>query len=158
MGLFDSLAKQAMGSLLGGSNSGGGLDFGAITSLLSNQAQASEAVSGLFNQIGGVSGLLEKFNQAGLGEVASSWVGTGDNQSVEPGQVESAIGPDQIQNFAGKLGLQSSQILPLLAQFLPVIIDKLTPSGAVETEQPSSDTLQNVMASIVKNVLGGGRA
>jgi uncharacterized protein YidB (DUF937 family) len=158
MGLFDSLAKQAMSSLLGGSSSGGGLDLGAITSLLSNQAQASEAVSGLFNQVGGVNGLLEKFNQAGLGDAVSSWVGTGANQPIEASQLESAVGPDLIQGFASKLGLQGSQILPLLTQFLPVIIDKLTPSGAVESNQPSSDTLQNVLASVVKGALGGGRA
>lgn len=158
MGLFDSLAKQAMSSLLGGSNSAGGLDFGALTGLLSNQGQASEAVSGMLDQVGGMSGLMEKFKQAGLGDAAESWVGTGDNQPVAPEQVEAAIGPDVIQGFASKLGLNGSQILPLLAQFLPMIIDKLTPAGQLENEQPSTDTLQNVFASVIKSTLGGGRA
>ena len=77
MGLLDSLAKQAMGSLLGGSNASGGLDLSTLTNVFANQGQASDAVSSLLGQVGGMSGLMEKFNQAGLGDVAKSWVGTG---------------------------------------------------------------------------------
>ena len=157
MGLFDSLAKQAMGSLLGGSNASGGLDLSTLTNVFANQGQTSDAVSGLLGQLGGMSGLMEKFNQAGLGDVAKSWVGTGENQPIEPGQIESAIGPDALQGFASKLGVDASKIMPLLAQFLPVIIDKLTPNGSIESEQPSGDSLQNVFASVIKSTLGGGK-
>lgn len=158
MGLFDSIARQAMGSLLGGSKAAGGLDLGALMSIFSNQGQASDAVSSLLGQIGGLSGLIDRFNQAGLGDVAHSWVGTGENQAVEPSQLESAFGPELIQGFASKLGLDSSQIMPILSQFLPVIIDKLTPNGRIEADQPTGDSLQNVFASVIKSALGGGRA
>ncbi len=157
MGLFDSLAKQALGGLLGGSNSGG-IDIGALMKLAANSDQASGAVSGLLDQVGGLSGLVSKFQSAGLGDVAASWIGSGENQPVGPEKIESAIGGDIVQGFASKLGLQSSQLLPLLSQFLPVIIDKLTPNGQVENDQPSADAMQNVIASVLKDGLGGLKA
>lgn len=157
MGLFDSLAKQAMNSLLGGSNASGGIDVGTLMNLFSNQGKTSEAVSGLLGQVGGLPGLMEKFNQAGLGDIAKSWVGTGENQPIEPSQIETAIGPEALQGFASKLGIDASRIMPLLAQFLPVIIDKLTPNGSVENENPSVDSLQNAFASIIQSTLGGSK-
>ncbi len=144
MGLFDALAKQAIGSILGGGGS-----------------QPSDLLSSLLNQAGGLPGLMQKFNQAGLSEVFASWVSTGDNQAVQPAQLEQALGSEAISGLAGKLGLDTSTVLPLLSQFLPQVIDKLTPKGAVENPNPSSDQLQNVLASVMKGGLGsllGGRA
>jgi uncharacterized protein YidB (DUF937 family) len=147
-----------MSSLLGGSQSPGGLDLSTLMSLATKQGQASEALSDLINQAGGLSGVLEKFQQAGLGDTASSWIGTGANQPIEGSQMESALGSAPIQDVATKLGLQHSQIVSLLAQFLPVIIDKLTPTGSVGDNQPSADTMQNVFASIIKGGFSSGKA
>ena len=36
--------------------------------------------------LGGLGGLLEKFQQSGHGDVAKSWVGSGQNQPISPGQ------------------------------------------------------------------------
>jgi uncharacterized protein YidB (DUF937 family) len=144
MGLFDSLAKQAMGSLLGG-----------------NSGQPSDLLTSLLNQAGGLPGLKEKFNQAGLTEVFASWVSTGENKTVQPAQMEQALGADAVADLAQKLGLNVNMVLPLISQFLPQVIDKLTPKGVVEDQQPSSDQLQNVLASVMKGGLGsffGGRS
>jgi uncharacterized protein YidB (DUF937 family) len=35
--------------------------------------------------LGGLGGLLEKFQQSGHGDVAKSWVGSGQNQPISPG-------------------------------------------------------------------------
>jgi uncharacterized protein YidB (DUF937 family) len=144
MGLFDSLAKQAMGSLLGG-----------------NSGQPSDLLTSLLNQAGGLPGLKQKFNQAGLTEVFASWVSTGENKTVQPAQMEQALGADAVADLAQKLGLNVNMVLPLISQFLPQVIDKLTPKGVVEDQQPSSDQLQNVLASVMKGGLGsffGGRS
>jgi uncharacterized protein YidB (DUF937 family) len=144
MGLFDSLAKQAMGSLLGG-----------------NSGQPSDLLSSLLNQAGGLPGLKQKFNQAGLTEIFASWVSTGENKIVQPAQMEQALGADAVADLAQKLGLNVNMVLPLISQFLPQVIDKLTPKGVVEDQQPSSDQLQNVLASVMKGGLGsffGGRS
>lgn len=144
MGLFDSLAKQAMGSLLAGSG-----------------GQSSDVLSSLLNQAGGLSGLKQKFNQAGLTELFASWVSTGENKPVQPAQMEQALGADAVADLAQKLGLNVNMVLPLISQFLPQVIDKLTPKGVVEDQQPSGDQLQDVLASVMKGGLGsffGGRS
>lgn len=104
---------------------------------------------------------MQKFNQAGLADVFSSWVSTGANQAVQPDQLKQALGSDAIADAAGKLGIDTNTIMPLLAQFLPQIIDKLTPNGAIEGETPSSAQLQNVVAGVMKSGLSslfGGKA
>lgn len=138
MGLFDALAKQAIGSMLGG-----------------NSNPQGDLLSGLLSQAGGVSGLMDKFNQAGLSDTFSSWVGTGENKAIQPDQLQQILGSDVVAGIAGKVGLDAKTVLQLLSQFLPQIIDKLTPNGAVEASNPSGDQLQNVLASVMKGGLGG---
>ena len=144
MGLFDSLAKQAIGSFLGGSG-----------------GQPTDLLSSLLNQAGGLPGLMQRFNQAGLTEVFASWVSTGENKPVQPAQMEQALGADAVADLSRKLGLDVNMVLPLISQFLPQVIDKLTPNGVVENTPPSGDQLQSVLASVMKDGLGslfGGRA
>lgn len=136
MGLFDSLAKQAMGSLLGGND-------------------PSSMLTGLLNQAGGMNGLKDKFQEAGMGDTFASWVGTGENQAVQPSQLQNILGSEAIQDLASKIGLDVRTVLPLLSQYLPMIIDKLTPNGSIENTHPSADQLQNVLASVMKGGLGG---
>lgn len=136
MGLFDSLAKQAMGSLLGGND-------------------PSSMLTGLLNQAGGMNGLKDKFQEAGMADTFASWVGTGENQAVQPSQLQNILGNEAIQDLASKIGLDVRTVLPLLSQYLPQIIDKLTPNGSIENTHPSADQLQNVLASVMKGGLGG---
>jgi len=113
MGLLDQLT----GMLSGGSGEGQGGVAGAVGSLLESQ--------------GGVSGLVEKFQQGGLGDVVGSWIGTGDNQPVSAEQIQQVLGSEQISALAGKLGLDPEQVSQGLSQYLPQVIDHLTPNGQV---------------------------
>lgn len=136
MGLFDSLAKHALGGLMGGSNQG---------SMLND----------LLSQAGGLNGLKEQFQKAGLGDAFASWVSTDQNQSVQPSQLESALGSDAIRDLAAKVGFDVKMVLPLLSQFLPQVIDKLTPNGAIEDAFPPTEKLQEVLGSVMKGGLSG---
>jgi len=91
-----------------------------------------ESVLGMITQSGGLSGLLEKLKGKGLGEVAASWIGTGENQAVSGEQLSSAIGSDAIAQIATKLGASRDQAAALLAKYLPMVVDRLTPNGKVE--------------------------
>jgi uncharacterized protein YidB (DUF937 family) len=91
-----------------------------------------ESVTELIGQHGGLGGLLEKLKANGLGDAVSSWVETGDNQPVPPNQLESAIGADAINQITEKLGIPKGQASSLLAQYLPMVIDRLTPHGKLE--------------------------
>ena len=91
-----------------------------------------ESVVDLIGQHGGLSGLLNKLKSSGLGDAVSSWVATGDNQPVPADQVESAVRADAISQIIAKLGVTKEQASSLLAQYLPMVIDRLTPKGKLE--------------------------
>ena len=126
MGLLDSVLGQVLGGgalqpqrqadQMGGIDAGG--LAGALGGLLANNGSQ-----------GGLGGLVDKFGQAGMGDVISSWIGSGQNQPISGDQVQDALGPDTISNLASRLGINASMLLPLLASLLPTIIDKLTPRG-----------------------------
>lgn len=117
MGLLDGLAGQILGKLSGGNADG----------------LAGAAIE-LFNQNGGLDGILEKFKASGLGEHAASWVGTGENLTVTPEQISSVLGDGQIAAMAEKFGLTPEVLSNQIAEHLPGVIDKMTPNGEVSAE------------------------
>lgn len=80
----------------------------------------------------GLSGLLQKFQGAGLQQHAASWVGTGENMPVSGEQISGVFGNDAIAGFAQKLGMDPHQVSGGLAALLPQVVDRLTPNGGVE--------------------------
>ena len=78
---------------------------------------------------GGLGGLLNQFQQSGLGNIMKSWIGTGPNQPVSPNQVGSALGPNIIKVLAEKTGMSEQELTAQLSQILPGVVDKLTPNG-----------------------------
>jgi uncharacterized protein YidB (DUF937 family) len=90
--------------------------------------------------LGGLGGLVEKLQKGGLGNAINSWIGTGQNQPVSPGQLGSALGPDVIKMLAQRSGLSEEEITQQLSQILPGVVDKLTPHGRVPTVAELSQT------------------
>lgn len=126
--------------------------FDTIGSLLGKSEGASSSVpealvAALASQEGGLGGLIQKFEDAGLGNVVSSWVGTGENQPVAPDALHGILGSDVVQQIAAKTGLPVEQLLPQLAQHLPQLVDHLTPSGEV----PSGGSLLNAGLAFLKS-------
>jgi len=81
--------------------------------------------------LGGLGGLLGKLKDAGHGNVADSWVGTGQNQPINANDLGAAIGPQVIREIAQRTGLNEQELLQQLSAALPGIVDKLTPNGQV---------------------------
>ncbi|MCP5558179.1 MAG: DUF937 domain-containing protein [Verrucomicrobiaceae bacterium] len=158
MGLFDSLANKALSSVLGGSQAGG-LDIGKLMGMFTANGGGAGALSGLLDKVGGLGGLMAKFQSAGLGDIFASWVGNGENQPIAPEQLQSALGTDTVQQASSALGINAEQLMPLLSQFLPTIVDKLTPNGEIQAEHvdsaPSANQLQDAIASLIPGGLGG---
>ena len=94
------------------------------------QPTSDEGAGGL---LGGLGGLLDQLQKGGLGNAANSWVGSGPNQPVSPGQLGSALGPDIIKTIAQRSGLSEEEITKQLSQVLPGVVDKLTPQGRLPT-------------------------
>lgn len=102
------------------------------------------------SKLGGLGGLLEKFNQAGLGDMAKSWVGTGENAPVTGDQIGQVLGGDVLGDLASKLGMSHSDAAGSLAQMLPGIIDKLTPHGqAPAGGLGNSDDLMGMLGGLL---------
>jgi uncharacterized protein YidB (DUF937 family) len=131
MGLLDSIVGG-----LGGQSGNSGL---------------MQIVSGLINnQSGGLAGLLQQFNANGLGHLADSWVGTGQNLPISADQLQGVLGSNQLHQMASKLGLTPDALSGQLAQLLPQVIDKLTPHGSV----PDQGSVQQGLGGLLKGLLG----
>jgi uncharacterized protein YidB (DUF937 family) len=81
--------------------------------------------------LGGLGGLVRQFEQNGLGHLVQSWVGTGPNQPLSPGQLHQGLGPEIVDALVQKTGLSRDQLLAELSKVLPGIVDTLTPEGRV---------------------------
>jgi len=84
--------------------------------------------------LGGLGGLLNQFQQSGLGDVMKSWIGPGQNQPISPNQLGSALGPQIIKILAQKTGMSEQEISAHLSQILPNVVDTLTPNGRLPTQ------------------------
>ena len=147
MGLLDQLANEALSALSsqGGAGSAGGNPTAAaahpgmmdvLTGLLS--AQGGQGGQGG----GGLGGLLAMEQQAGLGQVVASWIGTGQNLPISADQLQGLLGSDQVSAIAQKLGLPADAAAQMLAQVLPHAVDHLTPDGQV----PHNDLVEQGLA------------
>ena len=125
MGLLDSLVGAALGGQQGGqAQSAGGIDPQVLMGI----------VGALMNNAGGLSGILGKLQQGGLGEAAQSWVGTGANQPVSADALGGALGPDLMGMIAKQLGGSEQQAAGTMADILPGLIDQLTPQGQLPAD------------------------
>lgn len=129
MGVLDDMIGKVKGKVTG---SGG------------EQSNLMNEVLGMLSGGGsgeGLQGLIQKFQSSGLGDIISSWVGTGKNLPINDEQVKSGLGSDLIGQLASKAGLPPDLTASKLTELLPTLIDKLTPEGKV----PDSEMLQKGM-------------
>jgi len=117
MGLFDEIANKLMGGTEGGDG---------------GQTLVSSIVEMLSSQQGGLSGLASAFQQKGLGDIVSSWIGTGRNLPVSAAQLQDVLGGEQIESLAQRAGIAPETAGSQLAELLPGIVDKLTPNGEIQ--------------------------
>ena len=148
---MDDLSNLSKG--LEGAGSQGAID--------ATETPGGLALAGALEAQGGLDGLLAKLRAAGRSDQGDSWHSTGPNQPIDPAQLKAAIGDDGAQRLAGATGLDLSALLPLLAAFLPQIIDMLTPDGSVPTGGLDSATAGGGMpdlGGLLGGVLGGAGA
>ncbi|MCY0389458.1 YidB family protein [Robbsia sp. Bb-Pol-6] len=126
MSIFDSLASS-FGQTPSGN--GTGTDAGAASG-----GMIGEAMNFINNQPGGVSGLIDRFHQHGAGDIVESWIGNGENKSIEPELLTKVLGSETVTNFAQKFGMSSEQLSGMLAMVLPNMVDRATPDGQVPAD------------------------
>ncbi len=128
MGLFDNIAGAVLGKVMG--------DKGAM----------AQVALEMFNQNGGLSGVLDKFKEGGLADAAASWVGKGENMPISADQIASVLGNGQIAEMAAKFGISPETLSAQIAEHLPTVVDKLTPDGEVTND--SGNLLSTVLGML----------
>jgi uncharacterized protein YidB (DUF937 family) len=132
MGLLDNLENMAE-SKVAGSN-----------------PEAAAVLEMIQNHPGGVSGLVQTFHSNGLGGLVNSWIGTGENQSISPAQIQQVLGSGPVQAFAQTLGVSPEQASATLSQLLPTVMDKLSPNGAVPEHSNLLQMGESLLSSLSK--------
>ena len=114
MGLFDTI-EGALPGMPGPS--------GAPQGVLPAVLQMIQA------QPGGIAGVLQKLESGGFGSVAQSWLSGGANQPIAPDQVQQALGDNAVGQVATQLGVSQDEAAGHIAEFLPQILDHVSPKG-----------------------------
>lgn len=138
---MDDITKML--SQVGGSGSGDPLaSIGGISTALAG--------------VGGLDGLMDKLRAAGLGGAVDSWISKDDNQELDPAALGQALGSETVGQIASGTGIDVGQLLPMLAAFLPQIVDALTPDGKVPSGglNGASGSLPD-LGGILGDLLGG---
>jgi uncharacterized protein YidB (DUF937 family) len=126
--------SDVLGGLLGGANRNtatpGGM--GDILGGLLGGAGAGSVING------GLGNLLNDLQNSGQGRVAQSWVGRGANEPIEPQDLGRALGADTIDALSARTGLAQDDLLAGLSQYLPQMVDQMTPDGRLPTEEEAA--------------------
>ena len=138
MGLLDSI----LGAMSGKSDASG------------QAAPLIGVLSGLLAQSGGLQGLANKFSQSGQGNTFSSWVGMGENQPISGNQIQNVLGSEQVNAIATRMGVDPAIVSTFLAEYLPKIVDKLTPAGKIDPTADHQQGLAAMLPSLLQS-LGG---
>ncbi|UCU99218.1 YidB family protein [Acidovorax radicis] len=137
MGLFDSvlgavLNNASQGSAGAAAEGTGGGGLGGLLGLAAQNPQLVQVVMSLISNdgpVGGLPGLMAKFQQAGLGNVLSSWLSAGPNHAISGEQLSQVLGSGPLSEIASQLGVGPGAAAGQLAQVLPGLVDHLSPQG-----------------------------
>ena len=129
MGLFDQMLSLVAGDKM--------QQFQSVIDWIENQ--------------GGLSGVVDKFNQEGLGNIAASWIGEGANLPIDASQLTEVFGNLGIEELAQHVGLDPQQTSDLVAKYLPTLVDGATPDGVL----PENIDLASIGMNLLKQKLFG---
>ena len=127
-----------LGGLFGGKPGGapGGKPGGSLADMLPGGLGGllgGAAAGGVLS--GGIGNILKQLQNSGQGRVAQSWVGTGPNEEIAPDALANALGGDTLDALSRQTGMPRDELLEGLSQYLPELVDKLTPNGRLPSAE-----------------------
>ena len=142
MGLLD----QMLGALGSGESKG-------------QASGVAEALVAMLNdpRTGGIAGLMQQFQQRGLGDSFASWVGTGQNQPISADDMSRGLGQDRVSELSQRANVPSSQLAALAPIMLPLLIDKLTPNGNVPEQARVGRNSTDILRSLARLIAPSSR-
>lgn len=138
--------RDKLGSMLGGlgnnsaDNPGGtAQNQGGLGGMLGDVLGGGAAGGGLGSILsGGLGDLMDRFNGAGQGAKAESWIGAGQNEPIDPNDLEQTLGADTLAELEQKTGLSRQELLERLSKTLPDAVNHFTPDGHIPSETEAS--------------------
>ena len=113
-----------LGTQLLASKMGSGANSSVITSALSGLMGGNDGKANLGGIIGAMQG-------KGLGSIAESWLGDGNNDDISADQVRDVVGSDKVAAMAAELNTDEGSLLDSLKDVLPQLIDKSSSGGSL---------------------------
>jgi uncharacterized protein YidB (DUF937 family) len=93
-------------------------------------------------QVGGLAGLQSMFQHVGLGNIVSSWIGSGPNLPVSGSQLQNVLHGSALEQAAQQHGLDPTQLAGMMSTLLPHLVNHLTPNGQVPDASSLSQLLK----------------
>lgn len=127
------------------------------SSILNNgnngQSTAMQLIQALLQSQGGIEGIIKRFQESGLEGVLKSWISTEEeNQPISHTQVVEVVGQENMNQAAQKVGVSEMDASQLLAEYLPKMVDMLTPNG--QLPDLKNLNVNDLMAQAAKGMLG----
>lgn len=118
-----------------------------------NQSVAIQLIQVLLQSQGGIEGIIKRFQESGLEEILKSWISTDEkNQPISANQVVEVVGQENMSQAAQKVGVSEWDASNVLAEYLPKMVDMLTPNG--QLPDLKNLNVNDLMAQAAKGMLG----
>jgi len=97
----------------------------------------SSQITGVMNSLIGqgdnmdIGGLVSGLKAKGLGDVASSWLGDGENAEISADQLKDVLGGEKVAQAAAELGTDEGSLLSGLKDALPQVVDQASSGGSL---------------------------
>ncbi|MGJ0507977.1 MAG: YidB family protein [Methylocystis sp.] len=98
-------------------------------------AEALTLIKDYIEKQGGLDAVVKDFQTGGFKKKVDSWVSTGANEAISGIEVGQAVGIEKLKKLAESAGVDVNKARDLLAEYLPVAIDKATPQGKLPEEK-----------------------
>jgi uncharacterized protein YidB (DUF937 family) len=95
----------------------------------SEEDKVLEFIRDYFESKGGLASVIKAFEQSGFIGKVRSWVSTGPNQPINSVEAVQLFGRPKIEELAKKADVSVEKFKELLAELLPVAVDRSTPEG-----------------------------
>ena len=118
-----------------------------------NQSVAIQLIQVLLQSQGGIEGIIKRFQESGLEGILKSWISTDEkNQPISANQVVEVIGQENMSQAAQKVGVSELDASNVLAEYLPKMVDMLTPNG--QLPDLNNLNVNDLIAQAAKGMLG----
>ena len=129
----------------------------AASSILNNsgngQSIAMQLIQALLQSQGGIEGIIKRFQESGLEGILKSWISTDEeNQPISANQVVEVVGQENMSQAAEKVGVSELDASNVLAEYLPKMVDMLTPNG--QLPDLNNLNVNDLMVQAAKGMLG----